>query len=65
MSQIKIERLPEGIRITPAPRSTRFQTWLRNWRNDKRDSVVSKAMSTYAIDGALASLDTENPFTAE
>jgi len=65
-TNIRIERVPEGIRFPDAPRTERsFRSWLRNWRNDKRESVVTEAMAAYAIDGALASLDTDNPFTAE
>lgn len=44
---IRIERLPEGIRIIQDPENQRFNDWLRNWR-DRRSGQVSYAVGYLA-----------------
>ncbi len=64
MSQTNPAAKPFKVTSNPANERT-FKTWVRGWRNDGRASVVSKAMAVYAIDGALATLDSDNPFTLD
>ena len=66
MTKTNTARLPRNFKSTSNPANERtFKSWVRGWRNSKRASVVSEAMASYAIDGALGALDSDNPFTLD
>jgi hypothetical protein len=53
---IRIERLPEGIRVTPVQSDQEFSNWLRNWRDRQ---VARSGQVSYAVGyltGVLKSL---------
>lgn len=65
LKEVTIVRRPEGFKIVPRSEDS-FKVWLRDWRSDKRASLLARAAAAYAIQGALKALDTEgNPFTID
>ena len=53
---IRIERLPEGIRVTPTQSDQEFSNWLRSWRDRQ---VARTGRVSYAVGyltGVLKSL---------
>ncbi len=57
---IRIERIPEGIRIIRAPSRRTTKDWL----HAQAASVISQAMAVYSVNGALSALDAPgNPFS--
>jgi hypothetical protein len=55
-NNIRIERVPEGIRITPVQSDQEFSNWLRDWRDRQ---VARSGQVSYAVGyltGVLKSL---------